>query len=218
MIWRHSMTQVKHPWFNKPGLTKTESGSVMYKLFVPTGLMTHYRSSCMPILPWTTIYGVPCALPVAERHVLGVNVFIQGWHSLLCTGGGRWTPWVVWINTFKQKQIIVIIIFNFLLFCGFEVLVCISKVILCLFEGMRGKTNYILYFCILYFVWNIFVTGFPVKFGLLSPGRARQQRCCAYPGHWGKRTLLMVKETGVTGGNHQYVIRSKNSFYVVQHI
>jgi hypothetical protein len=42
--------------------------------------------------------------------------------------------------------------------------------------------QYFLYF--LYFVFcNIFVTGFPVKFGLLSPGRARQRQCRAYPGH-----------------------------------
>jgi hypothetical protein len=50
---------------------------------------------------------------------------------------------------------------------------------------------------------NIFVTGFPVKFGLLSLGRARQRRCRAYPGHWGNRTLLMVEETGVPGGNEE---------------
>jgi hypothetical protein len=31
-------------------------------------------------------------------------------------------------------------------------------------------------------------------------------------------TLLMVEETGVPGGNHQYVIRAKNSFYQVQHV
>jgi hypothetical protein len=65
---------------------------------------------------------------------------------------------------------------------------------------------------------NIFVTGFPAKFGLLSPGRARQWRCCAYPGHWGNRTLLMVDETRVPVGNHRYVTRAKNPFYTVQHI
>jgi hypothetical protein len=75
------------------------------------------------------------------------------------------------------------------------------------------------FFLYLYFVFcNIFVTGFPVKFWLLSPGRAWQQQCCAYPGHWGNRTLSMVEETGVPGGNHRYVIRAENSFYTVQHI
>jgi hypothetical protein len=67
-------------------------------------------------------------------------------------------------------------------------------------------------FFILYFVFvfcNIFVTGFPVKFGLLSPGRARQWRCRTYPGHWGNRTLLMVEETGVPRGNHWYVTRAE---------
>jgi hypothetical protein len=39
---------------------------------------------------------------------------------------------------------------------------------------------------IIFVFCNIFVTSFPVKFGLLSPGRARQRRCCAYPGHWGE--------------------------------
>jgi hypothetical protein len=84
------------------------------------------------------------------------------------------------------------------------------------------KTNSIFILFILYFLYfvfcNIFVTGFSVKFGLLSPGRARQQRCRAYPGQWGNRTLLMVEETGVPGGNHRYVIRAENPFYTVQHI
>jgi hypothetical protein len=76
---------------------------------------------------------------------------------------------------------------------------------------------YKLYFFFFVFC-NIFVTGFPVKFGLLSPGRARQRQSRAYPGHWGNRTLLMVEETGVPGGNHRYVIRAENAFYTVQHI
>jgi hypothetical protein len=43
-----------------------------------------------------------------------------------------------------------------------------------------------IFFIFFYFIFcNIFVTGFPVKFGLLSPWRARQRRCRAYPGHWG---------------------------------
>jgi hypothetical protein len=47
--------------------------------------------------------------------------------------------------------------------------------------------------CVFFFVfYNIFVTGFPVKFGLLSPGKARQRLCRAYPGHWGNRTFLCV--------------------------
>jgi hypothetical protein len=29
---------------------------------------------------------------------------------------------------------------------------------------------------------------------------------------------LMVEKTGVPGGNHQYVIRTENPFYIVQHI
>jgi hypothetical protein len=36
---------------------------------------------------------------------------------------------------------------------------------------------------------NIFVTGVPVKFGLLSLGRAWQRWSCAYPGKEGNRTL-----------------------------
>jgi hypothetical protein len=42
-------------------------------------------------------------------------------------------------------------------------------------------------FCIVF--CNIFVTGIPVKFGLPSPGRARQWRSRAYPGQGGNRTL-----------------------------
>jgi hypothetical protein len=76
--------------------------------------------------------------------------------------------------------------------------------------------------CIFFFFFfvfcNIFVTGFPVKFGLLSLGKARQRQCRAYPGHWGNRTLSMVEETGVPGGNNRYVIRAENPFYTVQHI
>jgi hypothetical protein len=73
--------------------------------------------------------------------------------------------------------------------------------------------------CIFFVVFcNISVTGFPVKFGLLSPGRARQRRCRAYSGHWGNRTLLIVEEIGVPGGNHRYVTRAENPFYMVQHV
>jgi hypothetical protein len=43
-------------------------------------------------------------------------------------------------------------------------------------------------FCIFFLFCNIFVTGIPVKFGLLSPGRARQRRSRAYPGQGGNRT------------------------------
>jgi hypothetical protein len=42
-----------------------------------------------------------------------------------------------------------------------------------------------MYFGIFLVFCNIFVTSFPVKFGLLSPGRARQRRCRADPGHGG---------------------------------
>jgi hypothetical protein len=73
-------------------------------------------------------------------------------------------------------------------------------------------------FVFFFFFGNNFVKGFPVKFGLLSPGRARQRQCHAYPGHWGNMTLSMVEETGVPGGNHRYVIRAENPFYTVQHI
>jgi hypothetical protein len=43
--------------------------------------------------------------------------------------------------------------------------------------------------CIFFVFFNIFVTGVPVKFGLLTPGRARQRRSRAYPGQGGNRTL-----------------------------
>jgi hypothetical protein len=55
-----------------------------------------------------------------------------------------------------------------------------------------SKVSYFLYFAFC----NIFVTGFPVKFGLLSPGRARQRQCRAYPGHWGNRTLFDISVSG----------------------
>jgi hypothetical protein len=54
------------------------------------------------------------------------------------------------------------------------------------------KTCFVFFCFCFFFFGNIFVTGFPVKFGLLSPGRARQRQCRAYPGHWtwGNRTLF----------------------------
>jgi hypothetical protein len=84
----------------------------------------------------------------------------------------------------------------------------------------KGAQHERLLFCFVFFYFvfcNIFVTGFPVKFGLLSPGRARQRQFRAYPGR-GNRTLSMVEETGVPGGNHRYMIRAENPFYSVQHI
>jgi hypothetical protein len=51
-----------------------------------------------------------------------------------------------------------------------------------------------------------------VKFRLLSPGRARSDRVAPTQDIGGgggrNRTLLMVEETGVPGGNHRYVIRA----------
>jgi hypothetical protein len=50
--------------------------------------------------------------------------------------------------------------------------------------SLRDSETFFFLFC------NIFVTGFPVKFGLLSPERARQRRCRAYPGDCGNRILF----------------------------
>jgi hypothetical protein len=45
---------------------------------------------------------------------------------------------------------------------------------------------FILFFFPLFVFCNIFVTISPVKFRLLSLGRARQQQSRAYPGQWGE--------------------------------
>jgi hypothetical protein len=82
---------------------------------------------------------------------------------------------------------------------------------------VRADLTVMYRFVFVFVFCNIFVTGFPVKFGLLSPEGGWQQRCRAYQGHWGNRTFLMVEETGMLGENHQYMIRAENPFYMVQH-
>jgi hypothetical protein len=78
------------------------------------------------------------------------------------------------------------------------------------------KHSFVFYFIFIFFFnfvfCNIFVTGFPAKFGLLSLGRVRQRQCRAYPGHWGNRTLSMVEEAGLPGGNHRYMICAENPY------
>jgi hypothetical protein len=70
---------------------------------------------------------------------------------------------------------------------------CIATVLITKnFIPMKAM-NFPLSYANVFFVFcNIFVTGFPVKFGLLSTGRARQRWCRAYPGHWGNRTLPLA--------------------------